>query len=143
MNKILVGTDFSDSSRRALNYAVDLAEKYAASITVLNVVYPPTSEAPADIEYPMPWIENFSADWKKYNEQVLIKLVDKTKEHKPNLAISSMIREGQPAPQIIEAAKDFDLIVLGQKGRTMPDSLIGSISGKVAAFSKRPIIIVP
>ena len=125
MNKILVGTDFSDGSYRALNFALEIAEKFAASITILNVVYPPTSEAPGDVEYPVPWIENFSADWKKYNEQALMKLVNKTKERKPNVAISSLIKEGQPAPKIIEASKDFDVVVLGQKGRTMPDSLIG------------------
>ncbi len=143
MNKILVGTDFSEGSYRALNFAMEIAEKFAASITILNVVYPPTSEAPTDVEYPVPWIESFSSDWKKYNEQAITKLVNKTKERKPNLIISSLIKEGQPAPKIIEAAKDFDVVVLGQKGRTMPDSLIGSISEKVAAFSSRPVIIVP
>ncbi len=143
MKKILVATDFSDSSKRALNFAIDIAEKYDASITILNVVYPPTSDAPIDVEYPVPWVENFSADWKKYNEQALNRLVKKTKDDKPKLMISALIKEGQPAPQIIQASKDFDVIVLGQKGRTMPDSIIGSISGKVAAFARRPVIIVP
>jgi universal stress protein A len=143
MKKILVCTDFSDSSYRALNFAIDIAEKFDASITILNVVYPPTSDAPVDVEYPVPWIENFSADWKKFNEQALLKLVKKTKDSKPKLLISHLIREGQPAPQIIEVSKDFDAIVVGQKGRTMPDSLIGSISGKVAAFARRPVMVVP
>jgi nucleotide-binding universal stress UspA family protein len=143
MKKILVGTDFSGSSSRALDFAVDIAEKIDASITVLNVVYPLASKAPVKVEPPVKQTETSAVDWKKYNEKTLLKLINKTKKRKPNLEISSLIREGQPVPQILDASKDFDIIVLGQRGRTMPNSHIGNITEKVAALAHRPVVIVP
>jgi nucleotide-binding universal stress UspA family protein len=39
INKILVATDFSENANRALDFAVDLAEKMGAAITIMNI-YP-------------------------------------------------------------------------------------------------------
>ena len=40
ISKILVPVDGSEHSDRALNFALDLAEKYSAKITLLNVAQP-------------------------------------------------------------------------------------------------------
>jgi nucleotide-binding universal stress UspA family protein len=142
LKKLLVGTDFSENSERAIKFALTLAENLKASVTLLNIVYPPTKAA-SELEYPFPWVESFLSDWKKYNEQALTKLVAKYKEKNPNVQISMLIKEGQPAHEIAETAKHFDAVVIGQKGRAMPEALMGGVCEKVATLSRCPVIIVP
>jgi len=40
MKKILVPTDFSRCAANALHYAMNLATRFGAEVTVLNVIYP-------------------------------------------------------------------------------------------------------
>jgi nucleotide-binding universal stress UspA family protein len=141
VNKILVAIDFSENSYRSLDAAVNMAKKLGASVTVLNVVYPPSFEVSSEL--PLPWDETVVSDWKKINEQALIKLAKKTQEHNSGLEISYLMREGQPASVIVEVAKDYDFIFIGKRGRALPDVLMGSISDRVAHMSNCPIVIVP
>jgi len=141
LNKILVPIDFSENSIRALGFAVDLAKKLKASITLLNVVYSPVLEVSS--EWPFPWGETVVSDWKKNNEQALGELVKKTKEQEATLEISHLIKEGQPADQIVNTASEFDFIVIGQKGRSVPGTLMGGVIQRVAQLANCPVVIVP
>jgi nucleotide-binding universal stress UspA family protein len=41
ITKILVGVDGSENSEKALDYALEIAEKFSASVLILNVFQPP------------------------------------------------------------------------------------------------------
>jgi len=45
IGKILVAVDGSENSDRALDFALDIAEKYGAALTLLNVSEPPAMGA--------------------------------------------------------------------------------------------------
>jgi len=47
-SKILVPTDFSDPSRKAIEYAIDLAQNYSAQVFVLHVITELTSQCAVD-----------------------------------------------------------------------------------------------
>jgi len=61
------------------------------------------------------------------------------------VAADSVVKEGNPAKAIVEAAaeNDCDLIVLGSHGRTGLDRiLIGSVSQQVVVQAKCPVLVV-
>lgn len=153
INNILVAFDGSEGSYRALEFALNLAEKFEASVMILNVFQIPmmVSQTPADPMSTSSAISSsgndakFIDDLKKIHEELINRAINKAKKIKPNVEITSELKEGDPALQIVETAKeeDFDVIVIGHKGESrMHEFLLGSNSEKVAHLSQCPVIIV-
>jgi|SRR5665647_480818 len=62
-----------------------------------------------------------------------------------NVAVKSVIHEGNPADEIIDFAEknEIDLIVMGTQGKTVIQSfLIGSVAENVVRHSKVPVLVV-
>lgn len=149
IKKVLVAVDGSENSDRALDFALDLAEKYNAGITVLNV-----SESPAIGVVPFESTEptvyanssvNFYKDFQSFHEEILRNAVNRAMEFKPNVAVSSKLREGNAASEIVAEAKEggFDIIVVGHKGLgRVKELFLGNISEKVAHLAPCPVVIV-
>lgn len=144
---VLIAVDGSENSNRALDFGLDLAEKYGAAARVLNV-----SESPAMGAIPLEsttisWetMAMFAKDLQRFHEEILSKAVDHAKEVKPNVMISSRLREGDPALEIVAEAKDegFDIIVVGHSGLgRVKELFLGNISEKVAHLAPCPVVIV-
>ena len=146
IDKILVAIDGSQNSYKALDFALDLAEKYNAQVLVLNVFQlPAISKVPDE---PLAYSGSdaaFFQDLKKIHEETLAKAVSKAKSLKPRLVISSELKEGEPALQIVSVAKEggFDVIVVGHKGESrMKEILLGGTCEKVAHSADCSVIIV-
>jgi nucleotide-binding universal stress UspA family protein len=147
VESILVAVDGSENSVRALDFALDMAEKYVSSVMILNVfdmlavgVVPQESTA-----YSIGNMTTLGRDMRKIHEEILSKAVSHAKDFKPDLTISSMLRDGEPAVEIVNFAKDngFDVIVLGHKGMgKLRERFLGSISEKVAHSAPCSVIIV-
>ncbi len=140
-----MAVDGSEHAEKALMYALDLAEKYSASVTILNVfqmpVYMYLGEPPT---YPV-MLNDFYKELKSGHEKMLTKALERAKEIKPNLEISIILKEGRPADKIVETAEegDFDLIVLGHRGLgKVKEFFLGSVSDRVADEAKCPVLIV-
>ena len=147
IRNILVGVDGSENSDRALDFALDLAEKFNASIMILNV-----SESLAmgavpgeSIAYSGGNTAAFGKDLREIHDEILSRSVARAKAVKPNLVVSSMLKGGDPALEIVNTAKEggFDVIVVGHRGLgKMEELFLGSISEKVAHLAPCPVIIV-
>ncbi|MGE5188080.1 MAG: universal stress protein [Betaproteobacteria bacterium] len=148
IKQVLVAVDGSENSIRALDFALDLTEKYAAQLTILNV-----SESMAVATVPQDpgaiAAENlvtYNKDLGKIHENILKKAVAHAKESKPNMTISSKLREGNAASQIIAEAKESgsDIIVVGHKGVGKVKEFLGmgGISEKVVHTAPCPVVIV-
>ena len=99
IHNVLVAVDGSEYSDRVLDFALDLAEKYSAAITVLNV-----NESPAVGAVPLEpttvsgeSMVMFAKDLRKLHQEILSKAVAYAKMFKPNVVVSSKLREGDPA----------------------------------------------
>ena len=147
IRNILVAVDGSENSFRALDFALDLAEKFSSAVMVLNVsevlamgVIPQESTTSS--------FENMSImgkDLRNIHEEILSKAISHAKAIKPDLTVSSMLKDGDPAIEIINVAKEsgFDEIVIGHKGSGMlRERVLGSISEKVAHLAPCPVVIV-
>ena len=147
IRNILVPVDGSENSDRALDFALDLAEKFSSNLTVLNVsevlamgVVPQESTT-----YSFGNMSILGKDLRKIHEEILSKAVSHAKAVKPDLLVSSMLRDGDPALEIVNVAKNngFDAIVIGHKGSgMMRERFLGSISEKVAHLAPCPVVIV-
>jgi nucleotide-binding universal stress UspA family protein len=112
IKRILVPTDFSPCAARALDEAVALAGEWQATITVLYVVdlnlhTPPTGPANSEQLKAGLWQDGLGN-----LGQVLVGLMGKGVE------VETLVREGLPREEIVRAALDHDLIVIGRRAKS-------------------------
>lgn len=140
MKKILVATDGSENSERALIEAKKYAGWSGAELTILSVVEYLVMRPYIATEYP---IMPDNEDLENVGESVLInslKLFDDFKG-----IVNTKLRRGNPADEIIREASsgDYDLIILGSKGLgVFSRTLLGSVSHKVLNNSTKNILII-
>jgi nucleotide-binding universal stress UspA family protein len=148
ISKILVPLDGSDHSDRALDYALDLAEKYLAEIVLLSVAQPVVATGPIFLTQPMIPPEStaiYVKDIEAAHEKMLLEALKKAKENRPNLTISKKLVNGRPSDEIVEFAKieNFDLIVMGSRGiGGIKEFFLGSVSDRVADQAHCPVLLV-
>ncbi|VVB53495.1 Universal stress protein [uncultured archaeon] len=125
IKKILVPVDGSPGSAKAVYYAIDFARALNASVVFLHVVTP---MAPA-----------LSADFIRSTLKECDALAKKV-----GVASEDSIRKGTPWEEIVEEAKqDYDLIVMGSKGRTgIAHLVLGSVAENVVQHSTIPVTVV-
>ena len=147
IRNVLVAVDGSENSERALDFALDFAEKYGAVITVLNVSDSPALGAvpiePTSVSGESMVV--FARDLRRFHEEILSKATAHAKEVKPNVVVSSKLREGDPSLEIVAEAKEggADIVVVGHRGSSrMREIFLGSISEKVAHLAPCPVVIV-
>ena len=157
--KILVGVDGSEKSEKAMNYALEVAEKFSASVLILNVFqsHPETGnqldtfqQAPA-FGYPQETV-NYPAntaslvkDLRKIHEGILNKALESATKLKPAIKITAELKEGDESSQIVETATkgQFDLIVIGHRGNSKIEELfLGSTSERVAHLARCAVLII-
>jgi len=147
VKKVLVAVDGSENSYRALDFSLEFTEKFGAELTIMNV-----SESSGVVSVPpeiAPYTNDnmvvVARDLRKFHEEVLNKATIRAKKIKPNVSISAILKEGNPASAIIEAANDgnFDVVVLGHRGiGKFKGIFVGSISEKVARSLSCTVILV-
>lgn len=149
ITKILVGVDNSENSEKALDYALEVAEKFSASVLILNVFQPPPEfeYQPNMLQQPIDYQSNtasFIKELRKVHEAVLSRATERATKLKPNLKITVELKEGDASSQIVETAANgqFDLIVMGHRGDSkIRELFLGSTSEKVAHIARCAVLI--
>lgn len=148
IKKMIVPIDGSEHSDRALNYALDLAEKYSAEIKLLSVAQPVVATGPMFLTQPMLSPASTAIYVKEIeaaHEKMLAEAFKKAKETKPNINISKQLVNGRPADKIVEITNKgkFDLIVMGSRGTGgIKEFFLGSVSDRVADETRCPVLLV-
>jgi nucleotide-binding universal stress UspA family protein len=135
---ILVPTDGSAGSRKALEHAVDLAKTNDAAIHVLSVV---DVTALAAVEGNVgPMLDAFE----ETGNRVVSEAVERV-ESEGIEAVEGSVGDGQPYRVILDYADEHgvDLIVMGTHGRTGLDRyLVGSVTEKVVRLADVPVLTI-
>jgi nucleotide-binding universal stress UspA family protein len=146
IKKVLVAVDGSENSFRALDFALDLAEKYAASVLILNVFQlPAVYTSPDEPDVYSGSRAAFIRDLQRLHQERLAKASAEARRLKPDLEVATELKEGEPASQIVEAAKegDFDVIVVGHRGMgRFSEVFLGGVSERVAHLAKCAVVII-
>ncbi len=135
---ILVGTDFSSYSDRALDYAINFAEKFDAEILLVHVI--------ESMNYSVTDSMTVVGHEKALSVTAAALLENQMKMLKDlNLSIRSHLTHGTPYREIVhKAEKDgVDLIVLGRHGRSaMEEIFLGSVAERVSKSASCPVLTV-
>jgi nucleotide-binding universal stress UspA family protein len=148
--KVLVALDGSELSNKALTFALDIAKKCSASITLYTVIprtTVPVTPIPAAIG---PGVApTIMADYTKAiregHEKMLKENLEKAKKDHPDLKIDAKMGDGRPAETIVRASKEgnYDLIIMGSRGLSgIKKVFLGSVSHGVVNHSEIPVLII-
>ncbi|NQV28269.1 MAG: universal stress protein [Rhodopirellula sp.] len=138
LKKILVPTDFSEHSNKALLYGAELAAKFGAELHLLHAIeamplaygegayFPPETEAELEAAA-VRQLDHLS--------------VDATSE----LKVVRAVKHGHPFVETVRYAREnnIGLIVLGTHGRgAIAHMLLGSVAEKVVRKAPCPVLTV-
>ncbi len=145
LNNILVATDASPASNRAINLAADLAGKYGATLHLLYAVremqLPPELKKMAEVEK----IAGARSDVLDFVGKKILDDAQARAQKKGATKIKSALERGDPATAIMRYGKrrKVDLIVLGTRGLgQVKGMLMGSVSRKVTNLSDISCLVI-
>ena len=139
--KILYPTDFSDVSKKALNYLAQLKKAGTKEIIVLHVIDEKGIDAisryaPGSAE---PIIREITEEAREEGKKIEKKLMQS------GFIVKIRIETGVPLKEIlkVEEEEKVSVIVIGSHGKTnLEEMFLGSVSEKVIRQSKNPVLIV-
>jgi len=140
--KILVPTDFSEYSEKALKKAVDIAETFNSEIFLLHVI-------PDEVGISMAYLD--SETQKELNERMekesmkeMKKQAEKVLNGK-NLKVNYSVKKGVPYHEILnyEAEAGTDLLVIASHSKSfIEEAFFGSTTEKVVRRSNCSVFVV-
>jgi nucleotide-binding universal stress UspA family protein len=139
---ILVPTDFSDFSGKAVGLAVDIAERMNAKVRLLHVV-DKLQQCSLDYCFPAEEIQSIESGSMKEAARKMKEEVRKIAQAR-KIEITCDVRAGVPYEEILNDQKEkkADLIVIASHGRTgIVKSLIGSVAERVVRGATCPVLI--
>lgn len=131
MNRLLVASDLSDRSRRAVASAIGLARRFDATLTVLHV---------ADDSLPADLVEREC----QRGEAILAELVSEVGGSDLTTPPRIVAKAGDPFRAIIDEADQLDaeLVVLGaHRKRLLADVFTGTTVERVMRMGGRPVLM--
>jgi nucleotide-binding universal stress UspA family protein len=142
IDTILVPVDFSRSSFKALEYAIDFADRVAARLVVFHSVHLDLAFT-AD-GYAMCDLSALIDGARRNAEKQMQEFVRSAKFRA--VKFETAFKMGSPALEICNFAekRDVDLIITATHGRTgLKHMLMGSVAERVVRHAQRPVLVVP
>ena len=139
-NTIVVGTDGSETAAAAVDFAIDMADRYDAQLVIASSYRPAPEDrlakeqanAPQEIQWSINPMEDVDATLRAGEE--------KAKER--GVKTVSEARQGDPADVLCEIAEqhEADVLVVGNKG--MHRRILGSVPNSVSHKAPCSVVIV-
>jgi len=139
LKKLLVPIDFSDSSLKALKYAVAFAGRFDASICLVHVVEP--ASFLNDLRNGPLVISDREVANRLHHKLIMLA----RREIDPLTPVHPLVCIGKPFNEIVRTAKAFkaDLIVIATHGRTgLKRAFLGSTAERVVQHAHCPVLVV-
>ena len=135
--KILIPTDGSEYTKKAIAQGLEIARLMEAEVTALYVV-----DQTSFVNFPMDsTVVSIYSLLEKEGKDAVDYVV--AEGEKVGVKVTGLVQEGSPVKKIIEVAKEHDLIVMGTIGRTgFSKILLGSVAEKVVRFAPCPVLVV-
>jgi nucleotide-binding universal stress UspA family protein len=139
---LLIATDGSELSQKAITHGIALAKPLEAKITVVHVTLPWTAVSAGEGSIALP-----PENYEKTSSNTAKRILDEVAEIAKNEGVpcATLHVEGRsPAEKIIHTATEVqaDLIVMSSHGRSgLARLLLGSEAGDVVSRSQIPVLI--
>ncbi|WP_372367371.1 universal stress protein [Candidatus Uabimicrobium sp. HlEnr_7] len=141
IHKILVATDFSETSQKAIDYATSIAKNLNAQLDVVTVVDPSALDFGV-LHFTIGGISKWVEEIKDFRE------IAEKKMHYLETSVTGekFILDGNPGKKIVkylEENDDYDLVILGSHGYGNLDRFVlGSVSEYVTRKAPCSTMIV-
>jgi glycine betaine transporter len=136
---ILVPVDFSPYSDQAITYAMALAGKLQARVTLLHVIHEiPIGVGDMATALPYSYMQELEAEVQRSLEEQLKGV------QRAGIRGDIMVLHGVPFQTIVDVAREqqIDLIIMGTHGRTgLSHVLLGSVAEKVVRLAHCPVLV--
>jgi nucleotide-binding universal stress UspA family protein len=139
--QVVYATDFSTTSRRALDTAIALATTAGAALTIVHVL-PPIVVLPRH-SLDAATMARLEREGREWGLRRLARVAADVK--RAGVKADVQLREGDASDQIVRAARSTraDFIVMGTHGRRgFPRLLLGSVASRVIATARCPVVTV-
>lgn len=138
MFKILLPTDFSENSRRAIDFVLDHFTDKDIQLLLIHTIKAPHSAAGVLIR-----IDDLM---QKDAERDMNDLMDYVKNKRPDVKLDSILKLGHLKDWVQQYAKTYgvNMIAMGTKGENnITSRLLGSVTESVIRTSKIPLLAIP
>ena len=138
---IVVGVDGSGHSVRALQWAAREAALREVPLTVITVHQPAVGYWGSAVSYPEDHALSvrIRAAVREQTEKVIAGLGENIP---PQFSVDAV--SGSPAEEVLIAAKEADLLVVGSRGAGgFARLVLGSVSSQVAQHAHCPVVVIP
>jgi len=135
MTRVLVGVDFSEASKQALDRAGQWATRCDVPLVAMHVLQPPAPMLPeAQIALPDPaWLHTMEDHAREQLESWV----------RPYVGASVIVKWGGPAEELISEADSQTLLVVAQVGHsTLERLLFGSTAARVVRLAPCDVLVV-
>jgi nucleotide-binding universal stress UspA family protein len=140
VNTIAVGTDGSDTASKAVDFAIEMAEKYGSRLVIASSYRPvpedrlakEQTDAPQEIQWSINPMEDVEATLRRAEERA----------QERGVKTVSDARQGDPADVLCDIAEEHeaDVLVVGNKG--MHRKILGSVPNSVSHKAPCSVMIV-
>ena len=138
--KILVPTDASEYSRRALKMALEMAQAVQAEVVLLHVSYTPQAYWGYTISYGITVTQEQLDQNGELALDATLAGIDTQQ-----VVITKKVESGHPVTMILEQIKkeNIDLVIMGSHGYgAIAGSVLGSVSQRVLQRVSCPVLII-
>jgi nucleotide-binding universal stress UspA family protein len=134
---ILLPTDGSEHTERAIEHAIDIADTRGATLHVISVV-----DDRAFLVLDDERVEEVRAELEEKALEAVAEAVDHAESH--DIPVESDVDVGNPAERIVAYTEDndIDLVVMGTSGDDYERNVVGSVSERVVGTSPAPVLTV-
>jgi len=134
---VVVGVDGSAEGYRALDWALAVADRHDAQLTVSHA-----EPAPVGPTIPRPSYDR--ASWHDEGDVVLRAALDRVGARPPGAKkVEVSVSIGAPAAVLSAFSRDVDLVVVGRRGAGESRHVLGSVSSATAARARVAVAVVP
>jgi nucleotide-binding universal stress UspA family protein len=151
MKKVLIALDYDPTSQKVAEIGYATAKEMKAEVILLHVITDPEHYSSTEYSAIM-GMQGYmdTSQIQTDSPQGLLNasrhFLSKIKHHLNDETIQTIVREGDVAETILEAAKDrfADIIAIGSHSQKwLENVLLGSITEKVIRHTPIPLLIVP
>jgi len=149
MKKILLALDYNQGAQKMAETGYTVAKALGGHITLMHTIVDPayyyTTEYSPIMGFTGFSAENFQTQIAEIKEAAT-EFLDKARQHLQDSSIDIIVKEGDAADMILEAAKEIkaDLIIMASHGRKGLDKLLkGSVTEAVLHSTNIPLYIIP
>jgi|SRR5580658_10233975 nucleotide-binding universal stress UspA family protein len=140
LRRILVPTDFTETSDHAVDWALGVAAKIGGKVTLMHAYELPIIGFPDGTIIATPTIASHIADGSRAALDATVKRIAAR-----GVSVESVLKEGIIYEEInaVAEAIDADLIVIGTHGRKgLARALLGSVAENVIRTATRPVVTI-